>query len=137
MRKDFQTVQLRREIYEKADQMRNELSSLNAGRNVSMTEVVTRALNCLQDAHRRQAWLSPAEALPLLERRVIDLLAATAGQVASITAANPGAKLIRCETHAADRKMMLVFDTGEAELKGLPVFLPESLFGALPGERVQ
>ena len=133
----FKTIQMRRVIYDRAVNLRDDLTQMSDGRTISLSETVARALACLADAHKRGAWLSPAEALPMYEQSLIDLLVATAGQVAAVMMANPGAKLIRCETHAAEKKLMLVFDTGASELVGLPLLLPASLFGARAGESVQ
>ena len=39
------------------------------GRPITIGQTVARALQCLDDAHTRGAWLSPREAAPLMEER--------------------------------------------------------------------
>ena len=51
-------ISVRAEQWRKLDALRIELSILT-GQEVTITEVVGRAIQCMDDAHRRGAWLSP------------------------------------------------------------------------------
>ena len=56
------------EAYDKAAVLRLELVQM-LNQRVTLGQVVDRALDCLDDAHRRGAWLSPREAAPILDQR--------------------------------------------------------------------
>ena len=62
-------VSLRTVSWKRAGKLRDELAE-KSGRRVTLSDTVERALDCLEDAHRRGAWLSPAEASPVLEDRM-------------------------------------------------------------------
>ena len=50
------------------------------GRKVTITDTIARTIECLEDAHRRGAWLSPSEAGPVLTERLRDTLASAFAQ---------------------------------------------------------
>ena len=65
--------------YERATALRDALAG-RSGRKATISGTVGRALECLQDAHERGAWLSPREAAPVLEQRHRDNLASVVAQ---------------------------------------------------------
>lgn len=67
-------------VYEHLQKLRGELSQ-KTGREVGVGETVARALQCLEDAHGRGTWLSPAEMEPIMAQRVRHHLAAVLAQV--------------------------------------------------------
>ena len=62
-------ISLRTSVWKKASQLRDALASVS-GRKVAISDTIDRALDCLEDAHSRGAWLSPKEAGPVLEERL-------------------------------------------------------------------
>ena len=50
------------------------------GTRVTITDTITRTIDCLEDACQRGAWLSPREAAPVLEQRHRDKLASVIAQ---------------------------------------------------------
>ena len=75
-------ISVRQEHYDFACQLRDELAAVS-DRTITLTDVISRALQCLADAHQRGAWLSPQEAAPLLERRHMDGIASALAQLAA------------------------------------------------------
>lgn len=62
-------VSLRSAVWLKATQLRDVLAAIT-GRKVTIADTIERALDCLEDANSRGAWLSPREAAPVLEERL-------------------------------------------------------------------
>ena len=72
-------VSLRNADFEKATALRDALAE-KSGRKVAISDTLARALECLEDAHVRGAWLSPSEAGPVLTERLRDSLASAFAQ---------------------------------------------------------
>ena len=119
----YKPVQLRHETFAKAKRIKDRLSE-RSGLNISMANIVERALTCLEDAHDRGAWLSPKEAAVMMEERVIGLLAHVAGQIATFMQANPGARLIGCKADRLNSSMEFTFNTADDGRVTSTVFLP-------------
>lgn len=62
-------ISIRTSVWMKALKIRDALTEIS-GRRVTIADTVDRALDCLQDAHTRGAWLTPKEAAPVLEERL-------------------------------------------------------------------
>lgn len=77
-------VSLRREVWQAASDLRDQLAE-KSGRKVTITDTIERALQCLEDAHNRGAWLSPREAAPVMEdrhrRAIMSVVAQLIGRV--------------------------------------------------------
>ena len=52
-----------------------------SGRPLTFGDVIERALECLDDAHKRGAWLSPREAASVLEQRHRDQVVSVVAQL--------------------------------------------------------
>ena len=61
-------VNIRQDTYSKATRVQKALAE-RVGRPVSLADVLDRAVEALDDAHQRGAWLSPKEAGPVIEER--------------------------------------------------------------------
>ena len=66
--------------HERATALRDALAE-KSGRKVSISNTVGRALECLEDAIGRGAWLSPSEAAPVLEQRHRDQVVSVVAQL--------------------------------------------------------
>ena len=66
--------------HERATALRDALAE-RSGRKVTISGTVGRALECLEDAHARGAWLSPQEAAPVLEQRHRDQVVSVVAQL--------------------------------------------------------
>ena len=66
--------------HERATALRDALAE-RSGRKVTISGTVGRALECLEDAHARGAWLSPSEAAPVLEQRHRDQVVSVVAQL--------------------------------------------------------
>ena len=73
-------VSVRNVDFEKATALRDAITK-KSGRKITISDTVARALDCLQDAHARGAWLSPQEAAPVLEQRHRDQVVSVVAQV--------------------------------------------------------
>ena len=62
-------VSIRAEQWHKLNALRIELEIMT-GREVQITEAMGRAIDCMDDAHRRGAWLSPEEARGVMDERL-------------------------------------------------------------------
>ena len=96
--------------HERATALRDALAE-RSGRKVSISGTVGRALECLEDAHARGAWLSPSEAAPVLERRHRDQVASVLAQF--IARACPEKKLRRIAFDSANEMLTVTFDQGD------------------------
>ena len=54
--------------YNKIEEVQRDLAKM-LNRRITKGDVMQRAVECLDDAHNRGAWLSPREAAPVLEER--------------------------------------------------------------------
>ena len=84
-------VSVRLAAWERASKIRDDIAA-NAGRACSIAEVIERGLQCLDDANSRGAWLSPAEAGSIYERRCRDSIASIIAQLSA--ALSPGRQLV-------------------------------------------
>ena len=73
-------VSVRNVDFEKTIVLRDALAE-KSGRKVTISDTIARALDCLQDAHARGAWLSPQEAAPVLEQRHRDQVVSVVAQL--------------------------------------------------------
>ena len=73
-------VSVRNVDFEKATALRDAITE-KSGRKITISDTVARALDCLQDAHARGAWLSPQEAAPVLEQRHRDQVVSVVAQL--------------------------------------------------------
>ena len=73
-------VSVRNVDFEKATALRDAITK-KSGRKITISDTVARALDCLQDAHARGAWLSPQEAAPVLEQRHRDQVVSVVAQL--------------------------------------------------------
>ena len=62
-------VSIRMDQWNKLDAIRTELAIMT-GQEVTLTDAIGRAIQCLDDSHRRGAWLSPSEAGPVMAERL-------------------------------------------------------------------
>lgn len=67
------------ELHERITQLRDEIAE-KSGLNITLADAVRRAVECLEDAHQRGAWLSPREAGPILNQRHVDGIASVLAQ---------------------------------------------------------
>lgn len=67
------------ELHERVTQLRDEIAE-TSGLNITLADAIRRAVECLEDAHQRGAWLSPREAEPILNQRHVDGLASVLAQ---------------------------------------------------------
>ena len=72
-------VSVRLATWRKAQKLRTELAD-KSGREVTLSDTIDRALQCLDDAHNSGAWLSPSEAGPVLNQRHLDGIASVLAQ---------------------------------------------------------
>ena len=72
-------ISIATEDYRRLTALRDGLAA-KTGTRVSITATIARAINCLEDAYERGAWLSPSEAAPILEQRHRDILASVLAQ---------------------------------------------------------
>ena len=73
-------VSVRTIDFEKATALRDAITE-KSGRKITISDTVARALECLEDAHARGAWLSPSEAAPVLEQRHRDQVVSVVAQL--------------------------------------------------------
>ena len=73
-------VSVRNVDFEKTIVLRDALAE-KSGRKVTISDTLSRALDCLEDAHKRNAWLSPLEAAPVLEQRHRDQVVSVVAQL--------------------------------------------------------
>lgn len=93
--------------YNKAAALRDVLTE-KSGRAVTITDTIARALDCLDDAHHRGAWLSPREAEPVLERRSRDRLISVLAQF--IARAMPGRELKSISFDPTNERLLVYLD---------------------------
>lgn len=106
-------VSLRIEAWQKAATLRDALAE-KTGRNVTITDTIDRALECLADAHARGAWLSPKEAAPLLEQRLMDQIASVLAQF--VARAMPDKTLAGVKFHPTRRTAVVLLEEDEARI---------------------
>ena len=104
-------VSLRAADFEKATGLRDAITK-NSGRKVTISDTVARALDCLEDAHARGAWLSPREAAPVLEQRHRDRLASVIAQFVARACPEKTLRGIAFDTKTA--MMTVHFDQDDA-----------------------
>ena len=73
-------VSVRNVDFEKTIALRDALAE-KSGRKVTISDTLSRALDCLEDAHKHNAWLSPREAAPVLEQRHRDQIVSVVAQL--------------------------------------------------------
>ena len=103
-------VSLRTADFEKATTLRDAITE-RSGRKITISDTVSRALACLEDAHARGAWLSPREAAPVLEQRHRDQVASVLAQF--IARACPEKMLSGIAFDSANEMMTVTFDQGD------------------------
>ena len=96
--------------HERATALRDALAE-RSGRKVTISNTVGRALECLEDAHARGAWLSPQEAAPVLEQRHRDQVASVLAQF--VARACPEKRLKGIAFDPANGMMTVIFDQGD------------------------
>ena len=72
-------ISIATEDYRRLAALRDGLAE-KTGTRVTLTDTITRSIDCLSDAYQRGAWLSPREAAPVLEQRHRDKLASVLAQ---------------------------------------------------------
>ena len=72
-------ISLATKDYRRLVALRDALAK-KVGMRATVTATVARAIDCLEDAYERGAWLSPSEAAPILEQRHRDILASVLAQ---------------------------------------------------------
>ena len=110
-------MSLRADHYDKACALRDTLSDIIDSR-ATLTDVIGRALECLADAHERGAWLSPKEAAPLLEQRMLDQTVSLIAQF--IAHKRPD---LTIEGIAVDKIKRLVLIQFEGDEPGVPLVM--------------
>ena len=105
-RQDRKLVSLRRDIWRLLDLMRIVLED-KFGRNLTIGEVVERSLLCLADAHKRGAWLSPAEAAPVFLQRHRDAVECAMRGTAAWQRENPTALILAITFDAPHQKVFI------------------------------
>ena len=103
-------VSVRNVDFEKTTALRDALAE-KSGRKVTISDTLSRALDCLEDAHKRNAWLSPREAAPVLEQRHRDQVASVLAQF--IARACPEKRLKGIAFDSANEMMTVTFDEGD------------------------
>ena len=103
-------VSVRNVDFEKTTALRDALAE-KSGRKVTISDTLSRALDCLEDAHKRNAWLSPREAAPMLEQRHRDQVASVLAQF--IARACPEKRLKGIAFDSANEMMTVTFDEGD------------------------
>ena len=103
-------VSVRNVDFEKTTALRDALAE-KSGRKVTISDTLSRALDCLEDAHKRNAWLSPREAAPVLEQRHRDQVASVLAQF--IARACPEKRLKGIAFDSANEMMSVTFDEGD------------------------
>ena len=103
-------VSVRNVDFVKATALRDAITE-KSGRKITISDTVARALDCLQDAHARGAWLSPQEAAPVLEQRHRDQVASVLAQF--IARACPEKRLTAIAFDSANEMMTVTFDEGD------------------------
>ena len=116
--------------YNRARELRDELAGLS-GRPVTLADVIGRGLECLADAHKRKAWLSPAEAAPVLQLRHRDAVEFAMRGTAAWQRENPGARILAITFDAPHRKVFIHSADGKernpvAEMEITPLLIPEN-----------
>ena len=100
-------VSLRIADFEKAIALRDAITE-KSGRKVTISDTMGRALECLEGAHSRGAWLSPQEAGPVLEQRHQDQMASALAQF--IARACPEKRLKGIAFDSANEMLTVIFD---------------------------
>ena len=108
--------------YERATALRDALAE-RSGRKVTISGTVGRALECLEDAHARGAWLSPREAAPVLEQRHRDQVVSVVAQLLARIA--PERSLLGVEFDPGHDLLNVHF----ADSESFPLVLPGPLMG--------
>ena len=100
-------VSIATEDYRRLAALRDSLAEKTKTR-VTITDTITRTIDCLEDAYQRGAWLSPREAAPLLEERHRDQVASVLAQF--IARACPEKRLMGIEFNTENGMMMVHFE---------------------------
>ena len=95
------------EDYRRLAALRDGLAE-KTGTRVTLTDTITRTIDCLADAHARGAWLKPSEAAAVLEQRHRDRLASALAQF--IARACPEKRLRRIAFDPKNGMMTVHFD---------------------------
>ena len=72
-------ISIASEDYRRLAVLRDSLAE-KTGTRVTITDTITRTIDCLEDAYSRGAWLAPREAATVLEQRHRDKLAGALAQ---------------------------------------------------------
>ena len=101
--KQRKQVSVRDADYVKLIEIRDELQTIT-GRKIMLCEAMARAIECLDDSHRRGAWMAPHEMGDALKAR---LLQAMAGIIMQFAEAVPNAG-INGVSFSQDGRLMLL-----------------------------
>jgi len=113
-------VSLRIEAWQKAAALRDALAE-TTGRRVTITDTIDRALDCLADAHKRGAWLSPKEAGPVLEQRLRDQIASVLAQF--VARALPSKHLYGITFHPNRRVVTVILEGSDGGEEPVPLLM--------------
>ena len=116
-------VSLKTTTYDRIRELRDVLAA-KSGREVTLADAIERALESLEDAHSRGAWLSPREAAPVLEQRLRGVIVSALAQF--VARAAPSIK-IRSVNYVGDN-----IDVTCEDGTGIPIFAPLSESSAGP-----
>ena len=97
-------VQVSVETHAKVKKLRDQLQA-KTGLSVSLHDVIARGLDCLEDAHAREAWLNPAEAMAVLEQRFEERTVVVTAQIFSRFC--PGLDLERVSFDPTSKRLFL------------------------------
>ena len=101
--KQRKQVSVRDADYVKLIEIRDELQTIT-GSKIMLCDAMARAIECLDDSHRRGAWMAPHEMAPALKAR---LLQAMGGIIMQLAEAVPNAG-INGVTFSQDGRLMLL-----------------------------
>ena len=76
---DRATVHVRRETFERAERLRDELAA-TGGHKPTMTDTIDRAIRCLEEVQTRSAWTTPSDPRLRLEQHIATLVTSALSQ---------------------------------------------------------
>ena len=107
------TMSLRPETYERALRLRTELSAAE-GRNYQMTDIIDRAVRCLEEVQSRSAWTVPNDRALQAEQHIATLATSALSQFINIYM--PDKTLVYVGVHY-DMRAIGVYIAGEGEVR--------------------
>ena len=113
-------VSLRMDAWYKAAQLRDSLVE-KTGRKVTITDTIERALECLEDAHRRGAWLSPKEAAPVMEQRMRNKIVSVLAQF--VARAMPDRRLVKIVVYPPGDALDVVLEAKDRGEETFPLLV--------------